>query len=505
MRLLLPLTLLAACGGSSDPAYEGPYRHVVLVSLDTTRADHLSCYEVGRASTPRLDALAAEGALFTDVTAAAPTTLASHASLMTGSWPHTHGVVRNGFTVHPDNRMLAELLREVGFHTAGFLGSFALESRFDFDQGFDVYDEEFPILVGEDTSDQNQRLAEDLTRAALKHVERVKDDADRLFLFLQYFDPHAPYGPPVSEGRTRTTMVDVDNAVKAHQAAILGRGLGHAAVINKGVPPALVGAASGLPLPEDEPIVEAYAAEVAYMDRCLGDLFDGLERMGILEESLVVVTSDHGETMYEHHDFWNHGLWLYQTTVHVPLIVVSPDGRGAGRVIETPVSNVDVFPTLCELLELEVPARNDGTSLVSLLDGGALERGPVFSEATQPGPGSGVEKAGVWGNLYKPRAVRRGPWKLIVSPYHQAPGGAAGRSLRQLFHLGEDPGEQVDLLVARPEDPEVLRQANQLTRLLVEWQEEADPLPSAFDRSQYEETKRRLEAIGYGGAEEEDR
>jgi len=505
MPLLLLLALLFACGGPSDPGYDGPYQHVVLVSLDTTRADHLSCYEGGRAATPRLDALAEEGARFTDVTAAAPTTLASHASLMTGSWPHTHGVVRNGFTVHQDNRMLAELLREVGFHTAGFLGSFALESRFDFDQGFDVYDEEFSILVGDDTSDQNQRLAEDVTRAALEHVERVKADAEHLFLFLQYFDPHAPYGPPVSVGAPRTTMVDVNNAVRAHQAAILGRGLGHAAVVNKGVPAALVGAADGQPLPEDEDIVEAYAAEVAYMDRCLGDLFDGLERMGILEEALVVVTADHGETMYEHHDFWNHGLWLYQTTVHVPLIVVAPDGRGAGRVIDTPVSNVDVLPTLCELLDLEVPPRSEGTSLAPLLDGAVVDRGTVFSEATQPGPGSGVEKAGVWGNLYKPRAARRGPWKLIVSPYHKDPSGKGSRSLRQLFHLGDDPGEQVDLLVTRPSDPEVQRQADRLTRALLEWQQSADPLPSAFDRSQYEETKRRLEQIGYGGADEEGR
>lgn len=497
MRLpsTLLLSILAACGGGGEAPYEGPYRHVVLVSLDTTRTDHLSCYEEGHAATPRLDALAAAGTRFEDVTAAAPTTLASHTSLMTGTWPHTHGVARNGFTVHGDNRMLAELLSEAGFHTAGFLGSFALESRFDFDQGFDAFDEDFSVLVDEENYDQNQRLAEEVTAAALAHVEEVRDEVDRLFLFLQYFDPHAPYGPPVSEGVPRTTMREVDAAVRAHQKAITGEGYGHAQVILRGLPRELVGAADGLALPEDQRLVEAYAGEVAYMDRCLGDLFDGLEAAGILDEAVVVVTADHGETMYEHHDFWNHGLWLHQTTVSVPLILTLPDGRGAGRTVSTPVSNVDVLPTLCDLLEIEVPARAEGVSLLPLVDGQELARGPVFSEATQPMPTSGVERRGEWRNLYKPRAIRRGPWKLVVSPYNR---------VQQLFHLGDDPEERNDLLSERGGDPAVKRVAAELARELLAWQEEADPLPSSFESSESEDTARRLQGMGYAGAGEDE-
>lgn len=500
--------LLGSCGGGlPGGAPAGSGQHVILVSLDTTRADHLSCYAEGRASTPRLDELAQGGIRFADVTAAAPTTLASHTSLMTGTWPHTHGVVRNGFSVHEDNQMLAEVLGAAGYHTAAFLGSFALESRFDFDQGFDVFDEEFSILINPSSDhDQNQRLAEDVTASALAHVDIVKDEVERMFLFLQYFDPHAPYGPPVSEGAPRTDMRDVEAAVRAHQQALIGRAPGLVGVINGGLPPGLIGAADGQPFPEDTLLVKAYAAEVSYMDRCLGDLFDGLQAAGILEDSIVVVTADHGETLYEHHDFWNHGLWLYQSTVQVPLIFTLPGGAGAGRLVQEPVSNIDVLPTLCALLGLEVPPRCEGRSLVPLLEGQPLDRGPVFSEATQPGPASQLERAGRWGNRRKPRAVRSGPWKMIVSPYHPAPQGQAGGGgpLRQLFNLEVDPGERDDLLRSGADNPEVLSVVAELTAALRNWHASSDPLPSRFDRTQYEETKARLEAMGYGGGDEED-
>lgn len=498
MRLIpfLPVLCLAACGGDGEavPTYEGPYRHLVLISLDTTRADHLSCYETGRARTPSLDALAQAGTRFADVTAAANTTLSSHTSLMTGSWPHTHGVVRNGFVLHQDNVMLAELLGQKGFHTAGFLGSFALESRFAFNQGFDYWDEEFSVLITPDGSaDQNQRLAEDLTAAALAHVDEVKDEAARIFLFLQYFDPHAPYGPPVREGAPQVSGREVDLAVRAHQRALVGREYGHSDLINTGFVGdrrPMVGAAPGTMLTQDQQAVAAYAGEVAYMDRCLGDLIAGLDEDGILDETIIVVTADHGETMYEHHDFWNHGLWLYQTVIDVPLIVRLPDGRGKGQVVEHPVSTIDVLPTLCQLLELDLPERSEGMSLVPFLDGEQRPRGTIFSEATQPGPQSGFEQPGAWGNILKPRAVRRGPWKLILSRYNK---------VRQLFHLGRDPDEKSDLLKLATPDPEAQRIAAELLAELIAWEATARPLPSRYDSSQYEDTLKQLEGMGYAG------
>lgn len=496
---LIPLALwtLAACGGPSDV---GPLRHVLLISMDTTRADHLGCYG-GRVRTPNIDALAAEGVRFADVTSPAPTTLAAHTSLMTGCWPHTHGVVRNGFVVNGENVMLAEILRDAGFHTAAVLGSFALERRFDFNQGFAHYDEQFDLLVTPFGFDQNQRSAEKVTAALLAHLDEVGDGPERLFLFAHYFDPHAPYAPPAphdaayrADGSPATSDGrDIERAVRAHQRAITGQEFGHGRVIIDG----LVGDArklvgrSGEPGEVDRRMADLYAGEIAYVDAAIGDLLAGLRERGLLEQTLVVLVADHGETFWEHHDFWNHGLWVHQTTVQVPLLLRFPDGRHRSRVVEQPVSTIDLLPTLCELLDLELPERCEGVSLVPLMKGLALRRGPVYSVATQPG--RVVERPGEWGNRYKPHCVRDGPWKYVRSPYQ---GG-----IEQLFHLGDDPREREDLLRGTP-TPGLRARLETLRATLDRWSAGASPLPSHFDRSQIEDTRRRLKALGYGGGPE---
>ena len=491
--LLTPF--LAGCGG--DGADPGPLRHVLLVSLDTARADRIGAFGDASARTPTLDGLSDRGVSFDSVTSAAPTTLASHTSLMTGSWPHTHGVARNGFVVHEDNQMLAETFRQVGFHTAGVLGSFALESRFRFDQGFDHYDESFDVLVSPSGADQNQRRGDRVTLAALNHVDRILADVDRLFLFVQYFDTHAPYAPPepfaepfLAPGASPTSdMRDVDGAVRAQQQAATGQAFGHAGAINTGLRGplrALVGNVSGQPGPEDLHLANLYSGEMSFVDKALGDLLEGLRERGILDETLVVVIADHGETFWEHADLWNHGLAVYQTTVHVPLIFCYPDGRYAGHRVTTPVSTIDVVPTLCEILGLEVPLRCEGMSLVSALEGGTLNRGPVFAEATQPWV---AERPGVWANAGKARCVRSGRWKYVISPYNQ---------VEELFDLEVDPGERVNLLGGTP-SPSILATRDALRGELATWQEGREPLPARFDSSQMQETLERLKAMGYSG------
>jgi arylsulfatase A-like enzyme len=499
---LFAVSLLCCACGDEAPRYAGPYRHVLLISLDTTRADHLGCNGDTRGLTPRIDALAARGAVFGQATAPAPTTLASHTSLMTGSYPHTHGVVRNGFTVHADNVMLAEVLRAAGFRTAAVLGSFALESRFAFDQGFELFDESFDVLVTPGGYDQNQRSAARVTDAALAAADAA-GGAERLFLFAHYFDAHVPYTPPEDVARARVapgeglsaSALDVELAVQAQQRRVLGRERvpGLAGVIVKGLEPALLSAADGAAHGQDTWLARLYAAEVAGVDREVGRLLDGLASRGLLEETLVVLTGDHGETFWEHGDYWNHGLWVHETTVHVPLVVALPDGRGAGARVAAPVSTVDVLPTLCELLALPLPARTEGRSLVAALDGAALPRAPVFCEATQPG--ARLERPGEWGNRRKPHAVRRGPWKYVNAPYLE---------LEQLFHLGSDPGETTDLVAAGALTPPAREALTELRAELLAWLQRADPLPSAFDRTQFDETARRLEALGYGGAEDDE-
>ncbi|HJM56364.1 MAG TPA: sulfatase [Planctomycetota bacterium] len=485
---------MAGCGGGAEP---GSLRHVLLVSLDTARADRIGAFGDQAARTPALDGLSERGVSFDSVTSAAPTTLASHTSLMTGSWPHTHGVARNGFVVHEDNQMLAELFRQEGFHTAGVLGSFALESRFRFDQGFDHYDESFDLLVSPAGADQNQRRGDRVTRAALQHVDRVMDDVDRLFMFVHYFDTHAPYAPPepfakpfLAPGASATSdMRLVDEAVCAQQQAVTGQAFGHAGAINAGLRGplrALVGNVSGRPGPVDAHLAALYAGEMSFMDKALGDLLDGLGERGILDETLVILVADHGETFWEHADLWNHGLAVYQTTVHVPLLFCFPDGRQAGQRVSTPVSTIDVVPTLCELLGLALPPRCEGVSLVSALEGATLKRGPVFSEATQPWV---AERPGVWANAGKARCVRDGRWKYVASPYNQ---------VEELFDLEADPGERVNLLGSDP-SAQILATRNGLRSQLMSWQEGRDPLPARFDSSQMQETLQRLKAMGYSG------
>lgn len=492
LAALVALAIVPCCGNPPSP-----YRHVLWISLDTTRADRLGCYG-GPAHTPRLDALASRGLRCAAAVAPAPTTLASHTAQMTGLYPNRHGVPRNGFIIDEENVMLAELFAEAGFHTAAFLGSFALDRPFRFDQGFAHFDAEFDLRIGEQKVEQDQRRADAVTDAVLHHLDEI-GQADRLFLFVHYFDAHAPYDPPPAfrpEGATLQADYDaIDAAIAEHQraAGITERTLGW--LFLNGLTPRMSRELGGEPLGRDRELAALYDGEIAFIDSQIGRLLDGLEARGILDETLIVVTADHGETFWEHEDLWNHGLSVYDTTVHVPCLLVLPDGRGAGRVLETPVSTIDIFPTLCELFALDAPAQLEGRSLVPALDGGSLQARWVFSEATQPiHPAlENPRTAGAWPNRKKRRAARRGPFKLVSDPL---------QGWTRLFRIDRDPFEQDDLLdTARhprlgPQAAAALREG---TRALREWSEH-DPLrPVRFNPSQQAEVRRRLKNLGYAG------
>ncbi|MCB9916322.1 MAG: sulfatase-like hydrolase/transferase [Planctomycetes bacterium] len=489
-RLALGAGLVLALGACSRATYEGPYKHVLLISLDTTRADQLGCYGGTRARTPRLDALAAEGALFEDCSAAATTTLASHTSIFTGLYPRRHGVPRNGFMVPEEDELAAELLGRAGFRTAGFVASFALDQMFDVDQGFAHWDQDFDIEVEASYADQDQRRAERVTDAVLDYVDRVGTD-ERLFLFAHFFDAHAPYDPPepfaaeyAGPGKPRrVTQLDINVQAIRHQQAA---GSPPRDLFNEGVSDVLLDGSDGQPFEPDETFAQLYAGELAYLDRHVGRLLDGLAARGVLDDCVVVVVGDHGETFWEHADHWHHGAWVYQTNVHVPLIVRLPDGRGAGRRIAGLSSGVDVLPTLADLLGLTLPAPVDGVSLVPALDGAPLPDRAVFCEATQPVVG--LEQASPWAGQRKPRALRRGRWKLIEAPY-------LGRF--QLFDLEEDPGETRDLFLAPT--PRAQAELPRLQRDLAVWSSAQDPPLSRFNATQTEEVLRRLRALGYAG------
>lgn len=497
----LLLAALTACGGAT------PEWDLVLISLDTTRADHLGPFaSESPARTPALDALAAESIVFEAAQTAATTTLCAHSSLMTGTWPHRHGVVRNGFTLNGANVTLAEVLEQRGWDTRAFLGSFALEARFGFDQGFGLFDEAFDVLVGSGGADQNQRSGPAVTAALLRSIDEVPIEG-RAFLFAHYFDPHAPYAPLLRPAAVPREVlgdpVTVERAVRAGQRRDLGTTgpvPGLSGTVQQGLTPELVRRHRSEPSELDRELAALYAAEVEALDRTLGELFDGLRAAGRWERTIVVVTGDHGETFTEHPDRWNHGLGVHQTVAHVPLMVrlpsIHPLAASRGLRVSEPVATIDVLPTVTGLLGVAAPGTVQGVDLTPYLARGeAPPRRPLVTEATQPWQGleEGARGRGQWLNWLKPHAIREGRWKYVNAPYLQ---------MEHLYDLERDPGEQRDLLEglapgSEPADAEAAGAVRRLRAQLLRWFEEGDPLPSSFDPSQAEETAARLSQMGY--------
>jgi arylsulfatase A-like enzyme len=436
-----------------------PVRHVVMVSFDTTRADHFGCYGNSWIRTPRVDALAGESILLTDYMTVASTTLPAHVSLMTGLYPHSHGVPRNGFVLHRDNVMLAEVLRDAGFHTAAFLGSFALDARFNFDQGFEHFDADFDVLVGPGRVDQNQRRAAAVSDAVRAYLDRA-GVPEHLFLFVHYFDPHMPYDPPPPYDR------------------LYGP---HAGGIPIAQHPAL---ASGAWTENARRHLRDYAGEVSYLDHQFGRLLDDLAQRGILEQALLVVTSDHGETMRAEaeHQF-DHGWYATQEELRAVGIIRLPHGQPGGMRLDLPVASIDIVPTILGFLGLPAPARRDGTAIdLHTLSGIAASR-TRFGEACKPWH---AEQDGIWYNNRKARCVREGPHKYILTPYLSA---------EELFDLSRDPDERTNLLALRNADARA--RAAALRRKLEDWTATQRPRSTHFDRQRYLDTVHKLQALGY--------
>jgi arylsulfatase A-like enzyme/Flp pilus assembly protein TadD len=320
MRLAPFLAVVAIAGCTGEP----PRPNLILLSVDTLRADHLSCYGSDSTSTPHFDRLAREGVLFEDVSTVAPTTLPAHASLLTGVFPMHHGARDNvGFRVRDDVPTLATILKEAGYRTGGFVGSFVLDSRFGLARGFDVYSDAMP----ETERGLLERRGDAVLKEAMDWIDGDREGP--FFAFLHFFDPHRPYDPP------------------------------------------------GAFEPRGEDLGAGYRAEVLYVDSLLGTLLDVLEARGLSDSTAVVVTADHGESLGEHGED-THGFFLYQSTLRVPLLVRAPS-LPAGRRITDVARTVDIAPTVLEILGVEAPAGFDGVSLLAT----PLDR-DVYSETLLP-------------------------------------------------------------------------------------------------------------------------
>jgi len=445
------VVLLVACGPSAEERrLADPRPNVLLISMDTTRADHLSAYGYERPTSRRLAGLAAEGVRFDVAYAPSATTGPSHASLFTSLHPVAHGVLKNGYPLAADFATVAERLSEAGFETGAVVSSYVLSSRFGYDRGFGDYDDDVShaatpsgtrLWEGQAVEGKFYGSADDTTRRALDWLE-AREYADRpFFLFVHYFDPHDPYRPP--QGYQPPFAPDAKTALKIPRTIFL------------------------------------YDTLLAFTDREIGRLLDGIARMGLDEDTLVIVTGDHGEGLMQHGHMF-HGVHIYEEGVRVPLIARWPGHLPQGRVVSSPVDLLDVAPTLLELVGAEGVAAFRGQSLAPLLRGdaeGELDR-PIYLYRRQYAGGEVAEGIHARGEKY---GVRVGRWKLIHGPEE---------GTLELFDLEADPGEKQNLADRQPE------RAAELGAMLEEWLR-ANRRGAQEPVSLSEEDRRRLEALGY--------
>ena len=318
----LPVALVVGCARPADaPAGSGQAHNLLLITLDTTRADHLGSYGDPNAQTPYLDALAARGARFSRAATVTPLTLPAHASLMTGTFPAFHGVRDNGgFYLDQAQQTLAETLGAAGWRTGGFVGAFVLDARWGIAQGFDHFFDDFDLTRFEHAAsmDAIQRPGSEVVDHALRWLARAPDQP--FFAWVHLYDPHAPYQAPEPFGRRFPTTRE-----------------------------------------------GAYDAEIAATDAQVGRLLDALEADGRLDDTVVAVLGDHGEMLGEHGEM-THGFFVYDAAIHIPLIIAGPGIEV--RTIDDQVRIVDLFPTLAAQLGVAIPESVQGQDLAPLLAGG---------------------------------------------------------------------------------------------------------------------------------------
>ena len=400
----------------------------MIVTADTLRADKLASYGNRSIATPRLDELAASGVLFENAATAAPSTLPSHASIFTGTYPLYHGVRDNsGYYIEPEQITLAETLEEQGYATGAFVAAFVLDSRWGLDQGFARYFDDFHLSQFQKAGlDAVYRRGDEVLEEAFHWMDSVRDRP--FFSWIHLYDTHTPYEPPEP---FRSRYIEAPNGL--------------------------------------------YDGEVAFVDHLVGELMDWLEAKALLESTIVVFVSDHGESLGDHGER-THAYFIYDSTMHVPFILKAPFPGFRGRRVESQVRTIDLMPTVLELLGVEIPAPVQGQSLVSLATGREDDLGLVaYGESNFPRYHYG------WGELL---SLRTSGLHYIHAPRPE------------LYDVRADPREETNLASRRAGT--IRRFEEQLEEIRASHNAEAidEKQPIAIDSN----TRARLEALGYVGA-----
>ena len=349
---LVGLVTLGSCKSGSAPS---PSRlNLLLVTIDTLRADRLGCYGYSQIETPNLDKIARQGVLFENAVAPTPLTAPSHASMMTGVYPTVHKV-RNtgGFVLSPSEPKLSKILQDQGWDTAAFIGSSVLKGRFGFNQGFAVYDDEMPTSASGSALAEPERRAGEVVDRAVKWLDA--QSGKPFFLWVHVYDPHIPYDPP-------------DPFREKYR---------------------------------DRP----YDGEIAYTDQQLGRLFDTVARKSRPENTLIAVLSDHGESFSEHGEY-THGVFLYDSTLRIAFLMAG-GGIPAGLRVKQQARTIDLLPTVLDLMGGKAPPGTQGTSLAPAFRGKEVPTAYSYAETLFPKFNMG------WAEL---RAMRTNRWKYIRAP-----------------------------------------------------------------------------------------
>ena len=392
---------------------------VIVITIDTLRADRLGVYGFDGVQTPTLDGLARRGVTFTRAVSPTPLTMPSHASIFTGTYPPYHGVRDNGgFVVPQQIETMAEIYRANGYQTAAFVAAFVLDSRWGLAQGFETYFDSFQPPDRSASLESVQRPADEVVDRSLRWLDDRRP-GQPVFLWVHLYDPHFPYAPP-----------------EPFRTEYLGR---------------------------------SYLGEIAFVDFQIGRLFSTIDDTG-LAEAVIVVAGDHGESLNEHGEH-EHGFFIYEATLHVPLIFSGRLSGSAGTRRSEVVSLVDILPTLLELSGLPIPAAVQGRSLAPLFDPtAAAQPRTVYAESYFPRLRYG------WSEL---RSIQNDRYKLIASVDPE------------LFDLTDDPDEQHNL-VGRLNSV-FLEMSNSAAAMFAQLEGNVSAEQTVVD----EQTRRQLAALGY--------
>lgn len=437
--------------------------NVVLISLDTLRPDHAGCYGHERNTSPNIDRLAKKGFRFETAVSAAPWTLPAQMSLFTSLAPSVHQVYSLYSQLSSDTETLAEMLKDQGFSTAAFTGGGFMAAEYGFGRGFDVYHE--------NVKDKPELVETDVYPIYVKTEQWLRrNSGKRFFLFFHTFEPHTPYinhhfTSGMDPGKVGETLTIEDLRDLSTGKLTLNK-------------------------EEIEYVKALYDGDIWYADRFVGEILSKIRKLGIEDKTIIIVTSDHGEDLWDHYprNSANHGHSLYDDLVRIPLIIFHPKYRNP-RMIKSQVRIVDVLPTILDFLNIPAPRSLSGTSLVPWMKGEETGDLDAYSEAIHltdnPFHDFGPER----------KSIRTGDYKYIFAPDLEEK-EYRGRNMtfqkRELFNLSADRQEKNNLVLEEPNIAEELHQ--KVEAFMVRRK------PVRLERQKTHitpETRKRLKALGY--------